>query len=154
MDGGLNTYGYVGGSPLSYIDPLGLQVTFTGDAATQAALRAAYNRVNSTQLGASLIFRMMYSPTNYTITKQQNNNAYFNPSTNTISVDPNFHPPTNVDTGSSCTVQPSPTDAILGHEIGHAITGTLDDGPNNMNNVNQNENPIRQQLGLPLRTSY
>jgi len=42
----------------------------------------------------------------------------------------------------------------LGREIGHAATRVLDDGPGNMNNVNQNENPIRQGLGLPPRIAY
>jgi beta-lactamase regulating signal transducer with metallopeptidase domain len=43
----------------------------------------------------------------------------------------------------------------LGHELGHLLRGdqwfNLND---EWNNVLQNENPIRQQLGLPLRTAY
>ena len=46
-----------------------------------------------------------------------------------------------------------PTEIIEGHELGHAA-GAKDDGPNHMNNVNQNENPIRRDLGLPDRTEY
>lgn len=69
---------------------------------------------------------------------------------NVISVDPNFHP----DTQTTAGMQPAPTDVILGHEIGHAITGAKDDGPNNMNNVNKNENPIRRHMNLPCRTAY
>jgi hypothetical protein len=88
------------------------------------------------------------------ITNQQNGKAYFDPNTHTISVDPNFHPPTHVDTGNACAIEPALTDAISGHEIGHAATGALDNGPGNMNNVNQNENPIRKALGEPLRTQY
>jgi RHS repeat-associated protein len=152
--GGINLYGYVNANPTTYIDPLGLVVVFEGDPTTQSALRVAYNRVGGTERGSQLENALETSSTVYTITNQQNGNAYFNPSTKTISVDPNFHPPTIVDTGHSCAVQPAPTDAILGHEIGHAATGALDDGPGNMNNVNQNENPIRRQLGEPLRTTY
>jgi hypothetical protein len=35
-----------------------------------------------------------------------------------------------------------------------SVTGTLDDGPGNMNNVNQNENPVAKQLKQPERTTY
>lgn len=45
-------------------------------------------------------------------------------------------------------------DRILGHELGHAIGGYFDDGPNQMNNVIANENPIATELGEPPRTSY
>jgi len=50
-------------------------------------------------------------------------------------------------------MQPTPLEVTLGHELGHA-NGERDDGPSRMNNVNANENPIRQDLGLPLRTAY
>ena len=52
-------------------------------------------------LGAQLINTLETSSTIYTITNEQNGNAYYDPRTNTISVDPNFHPPTSVDTGNS-----------------------------------------------------
>ena len=43
---------------------------------------------------------------------------------------------------------------ILAHELGHAI-GTGDEGPGNMNNVNENENPIMEALGDQFkRTKY
>ena len=93
------------------------------------------------------------SNTNYTITNLQDGNAYYDPFTHTISVDPNFHPQTHVDCPAN-PIQPAPTNVILGHEIGHAATGDKDDGPGQMNNVNANENPIRQSLGLPIRISY
>ena len=43
---------------------------------------------------------------------------------------------------------------MLGHELGHAETGIDDGGPNHMSNVDQNENPISSQLGLPTREAY
>ena len=45
-------------------------------------------------------------------------------------------------------------ESALAHELGHVVTGTLDSGPKNMDNINQNENPVRTELNLPLRTSY
>ena len=49
---------------------------------------------------------------------------------------------------------PVPLVAIIGHELGHDIMGDLDDGKNDMNNVNKNENPIRKSFGIPNRTGY
>jgi len=42
---------------------------------------------------------------------------------------------------------------VLGHELGHA-NGWADDGPDDMNNIIDNENVIRRQLGLPDREKY
>ena len=159
--GSFSTYTYVRNNPLKWADPMGLTVYIVGNTPSEySALQHSYDNVAGTQRGAQLINMMETSSTIYTITNEQDNNAYYNPKTNTISVDPNFHPAVSVGTGAQCssqdqsTPQPASTDIILGHELGHAATGTLDDGPNNMNNVNQNENPIRSQLGLPPRTAY
>jgi hypothetical protein len=80
------------------------------------------------------------------------NNAYYDPNVNVISVDPNFHPVVAVD--NACGREEASTAVILAHEIAHAATGAVDNGPGWMNNVNWNENVIRPQLGLPLRTAY
>jgi hypothetical protein len=102
-----------------------------------------------TQLGANLEHTLEASSTTYIITKTFDNFANTNLITHIISVDPDFHPKVIVGVGNSCMVAPASTAIILGHELGHAATNVLDDGPGSMNNVNQNENPLRQQLGLP-----
>ena len=45
----------------------------------------------------------------------------------------------------------SSLEAILGHEMGHLIMNDNDDGPNDMNNIINNENPIRRSLKEPER---
>lgn len=148
-------YAYVHNNPLIFGDPSGLKVQIVGDSNTIEELQeAAYNSVNSTPWGHQLINMLEQSPILYIITNQKSGQSYYDPLTYTISVDPNFHPPTAVDNGKTCAVEPAPTNAMLGHEIGHAATGIGDDGPGNMNNVKANENRIREQLGLPIRVAY
>ncbi len=49
--------------------------------------------------------------------------------------------------------QPVGIKRIIAHELGH-VDGTLDDGPDMMNNVNKNENPIMRHFGEPDRLKY
>jgi RHS repeat-associated protein len=147
--GGLNLYGFVGNNSVNYVDSLGLDITFSGSPAEQKALKDALQRVRNTPKGKELCNKLLLSNDKYDI-GPTTQNAYFDPATKNIKVDPNFHPPTDTTSGT----QPAPTDAILGHEMGHAATGAKDDGPGNMNNVNQNENPIRTSLGEPTRKAY
>ncbi|HTM39199.1 MAG TPA: RHS repeat-associated core domain-containing protein [Terriglobales bacterium] len=154
FESGLNFFTYGQNNPLVFADPSGLTVQIVGNPDTVTELQAAYNSVNSTAWGKTLINTLENSPTLYLITNLQDGTSFYDPNTNIISVDPNFHPEVAVDNGKTCSVERAPTNAVLGHEIGHAATGIHDDGPGNMNNVNANENQIRRQLGLPLRLSY
>jgi hypothetical protein len=55
--------------------------------------------------------------------------------------------------GSEGSVNAS-AERILAHELGHAF-GTGDEGPGNLDNVNENENPITEALGEKFkRTKY
>ena len=67
-----------------------------------------------------------------------------------VHMDPNWHPDTLTTAGNI----PATTTRIIAHEFRHAIMGTRDNGPDSMNNVNQNENPIMRELGQPERIEY
>jgi len=118
-------------------------------------LQKAYDKLKTTQKGLKLCETLENSPDTYHITKKfpfnipglKPSRAFYHDYTKTIVVDPTYHPKLNTTKGS----QAATTTVILGHEIGHAATGLGDD---NMANVNANENPIRQELGLPERTTY
>jgi hypothetical protein len=71
-------------------------------------------------------------------------------SKNKIDIDPNFHPLVQTTAGAI----PLTDERVVGHELGHSVTSALDDGPGQMNNINQNENPIVRALGQPARTQY
>jgi hypothetical protein len=64
-------------------------------------------------------------------------------------IDPNFHGSVPTTAG----LRELSNEAIIAHELGH-VTGALDDGPYEMNNVLANENPVRRELGEPERTEY
>ena len=70
----------------------------------------------------------------------------------TIELDPNYHPKISTTAG----VIRATTIRIVAHELGHAITGAVDDGPDAMHNVRENENPIVTHLHppQPARTAY
>lgn len=158
--GSYSTYAYAGGNPISNTDSHGLSVRVVGfGPGAQASLDAAYATLMQTPTGAMLIQALQDSPIDYLITdlyadRYRDNYLYWN---NTISIDPNFHPPVMV--RNSCGElegQPAPTAVLLGHELGHAIAYPYNEGPSpdRMDNVNEFENPIRAELGLPPRVMY
>jgi len=66
-----------------------------------------------------------------------------------VYIEPTFHPIIQTDKGQ----KPATTTRILAHELGH-LTGTGDDGPGRMNNINAWENPIMYPVEGFNRTSY
>jgi len=154
--GDTNLYGYVVNDPVNWVDTSGLIVEIAGTTPRATSdLNKAYQKVRSTKKGRELCEKLENSSDKYTITNKSPDGApdraSYGYGRKTITVDPNYHPKLNTTAGR----QRASTEVILGHEMGHAATG-IDDGPNSdrMNNVNANENPIRDELGLPSRTTY
>jgi hypothetical protein len=112
--------------------------------------------LNTTPTGKKLIGILQKSPNTYTIAIQNsilgNYNTYgseYRFENRTVYIDPYRSGKINTEKGMQITTKT----VTLAHEMGH-LTGTKDDGSGQMNNVNACENPVRKELGYPLRGSY
>ena len=146
LDGGENGFVYVGGNPLVRVDESGLilEVNFV--------FQKNINDIIATPTGNMLFFILENSSTIYVvdIPDFSYDTAYqADYPTKYIIIDPNFHPYIY----TTCGRIRASTTRILAHELGH-LTGTLDDGPGKMNNVNKWENPIMKHINGCLRTKY
>jgi RHS repeat-associated protein len=160
--GELNAYVYPM-SPAEEVDPLGLVVKVIASNPREAKiLQKAYARLNKTAHGRSITGPLERSTDVYVIRPIPQDAYYCSPAAaapggarecrghpRTVFMDPH----NNLMLPTTAGMQPASKACILGHELGHAA-GAHDDGPNQMNNVIANENPIRLQLGEPARTSY
>jgi hypothetical protein len=157
--GGVNVYKYALDNALSYIDPLGLVVqVVSSDAEEAKVLQRAYRELTTTKRGIAMCDQLEKSQEVYKILPADRDAYYCSPGITdpkchgeerAIFLDPNH----NLELPTSQGMQEAAKAVILGHEIGHAI-GDEDVGPERMDNVNKNENPVRRGLGLPDRTSY
>jgi uncharacterized protein RhaS with RHS repeats len=141
-----NLYLYVANNPIRYTDELGLKL----DLEYAGSLAAALQRVRTTQRGASIFDTLERSSNVYRIRETAGSErTHYDPDTLEIVV--NTIRPSVVCTTAGR--KPMPPEAALAHEGGHAL-GFPDAGPNNMVNVNANENPVRRALGYPIRLTY
>lgn len=159
-----NLYGYGGNDPVDNIDLDGLKVVVVAsDPAVARKLMNAYAYLNThSQTARGIDADLENSSTVYKIepTNDMGDDEYC-PSSDylgceghdhTVFVDTCDFPPIPTTDGS----QPITLPVLIGHELGHAwgyednVTATDPLG----DNVRMVENPIRKELGLPLRTRY
>jgi hypothetical protein len=140
---------YTSNNPIMGIDPSGLTLAY-GDFYSTFIYQRNVNQIATTPTGAKLVNILQGSSTTYTI--HAGDSPLGSPAQhigNDVYVNPTFHPSLDTTIG----LQDASSTRILSHEMGH-LTGTRDDGPGNMNNVNQWENPIMSPLEGYKRTSY
>jgi len=162
--GQASTYAYALNAPLNAFDDDGLKVAFANPGSKDAdTLRKAYERVKATPRGGFICKTLEDSPNTYTIDITANGPlrndpnpslrempAYIDYANHGAWFDPSAKPLMNTTEG----LQPATLEDLMSHELGHLATEVHDTGPGQMDNINLNENPVRQSLGHPKRVTY
>jgi RHS repeat-associated protein len=159
---GPSVYAYVGGNPLGHTDPLGLflwpwespVMINGGTSQEQAQVIAAVNQIFSTPRGQEMLAQIEGPWYAHGNPQTLNINDYGGDEAVAGSNELSVNPDANVWVLGANGKFKLSLPAIISHEMGHSLTGDLDDGPCDMNNTIKNENPIERALGLPIRTAY
>jgi len=177
----LNLYVYVRNDPLNQIDPTGkrpeddpydptyerrIEVARSsepqgpavpidlrgGTPAERHIVGEAASRVFNTQRGREIARDLNDENRRVpvSINNEGNNSSLNLPFIGGVNIDPKSNPVIETTGGPT----PASPERIIAHEVGHYATGTRDAGPNRMDNVIQNENPIVRELGEDERTRY
>jgi RHS repeat-associated protein len=146
--GDSDLYGYCLSDPINLIDIKGL-ILWYADKASEKAMKPHIERIMKTQAGRGLLKQLQSAPQTYYIHGGPGPRGPAYQLQSDVYVDPCFHPTIQTTAGP----KQASTTRILAHELGH-LTGTLDNGPGSMNNVNTWENPIMNPLEGYSRTKY
>jgi RHS repeat-associated protein len=163
--GGINVYSLSKQSPLSLIDPYGLDIRFCKDATADfiRMIQACICELRKSSRGRELL-AMAEETGGVTICAGSGPQAGIDRSGLTVAqitmypLSAHGVPPGYADDMKDCEYPPNSVKgcaAVLGHELGHAMTGAQDEGEVGQGrNVRENENAIRRELGLPERCAY
>jgi uncharacterized protein RhaS with RHS repeats len=165
LKGGVSTYAAVKNNPMKYIDPDGRIVRVVeGDPVVAQQLMNAYAQLNAGSATArEMDAALENSPDVYEI-RSLNDPKYdqycltgqeqgCSGQPRVVQVDPCHRPYIPTTAGLQAISLP----VMIGHELGHAWLGYNDNTSSSDplgDNVRMIENPIRSDMGLPLRTSY
>jgi len=143
-----NLQEYTTGDPVDFVDPSGLIIRIGGDDVFKEKVNLMISKIQGSSHGNGMVEKLQKCKNTYDIIPASRYGGA-DYSGRIIMIDPDWHPVVSTSKGPEAIS----SEILLAHEMGHLL-GVRDDGDRRMNNVIANENPVRVELGYPIRTSY